>query len=250
MVTNGRTPIGGLTAADFELRDNGVLQSVELLASETPINAVLALDISSSTDGQRQADLQRAGEALLSGLGAGDRAALTTFNQAVTLRMPLSTDLAAVRASLTRIVPSGETAMMDGLFVALTTTYTQPGRSLVVVCTDGNETSSWLTAGEVLEAAKRSNAVVYAVTTAQGGTPPDITNVAEATGGQALQVGSGAALGAAFQRILSDFRSRYVLAFTPAGVDPGGWHRLEVRVKRPGLSTRARPGYVGVSARR
>jgi hypothetical protein len=53
---------------------------------------------------------------------------------------------------------------MDAAYVALTTTLAQAGRSLVVVCTDGADTSSWLEPQEVLESAKRSNAVLYAVT--------------------------------------------------------------------------------------
>ena len=50
----------------------------------------------------------------------------------------------------------------------------------------------------------------------------------------------------AFERILRSFRSRYVLAYTPSGVSIGGRHRLDVRVKRRGLSVKARPGYIGL----
>ena len=58
LVTDGRNPVAGLNAADFELRDNGVLQTIEVVDSaEVPINAVLALDTSASTVGQRQRDL-------------------------------------------------------------------------------------------------------------------------------------------------------------------------------------------------
>lgn len=53
MVTDGRTSVGGLTAADFELRDNGVLQTVQLLDSTEPINVVLAFDVSASAGGER-----------------------------------------------------------------------------------------------------------------------------------------------------------------------------------------------------
>ena len=250
MVTDGRTPIGGLTAADFELRDNGVVQSVHLLESTEPINAVLAFDVSASIDGRRHAELQRASEALLAGLTRGDRAALVTFSQDVAPRMPLTPDLGAVRKSLADIEPSGDTAIMDGVFVALMTTQAQPGRSLLVVCTDGNDTASWLTSGEVIEAAKRSNAVIYAVSASETGVATELQDLSDATGGQTLRLASGRDLEPAFRRIISDFRSRYVLAFTPTGVEGGGVHRLEVKVKRPGLSVKARQSYVGVSATR
>jgi hypothetical protein len=101
LVTDGRSPVGGLTAADFELRDNGVAQTIDLVdTSDIPINAVLALDTSSSTTGKRQKDLVAASQALLDGLKPVDRAALTTFSHAVAPRITLTSDLAAVRREL------------------------------------------------------------------------------------------------------------------------------------------------------
>jgi VWFA-related protein len=227
LVTEGRNTVGGLRAADFELRDNGVLQTVDVVdSSDVALNAVL------------------------DGLQPVDRAALTTFSHAVAPRIALTSDLSAVRRELRRIMPSGETAMMDGVYVALTTTLAQSGRSLLVVCTDGADTSSWLEPDEVLESAKRSNAVIYAVTAAETRRHSPLKDLTDATGGQLLQIASSADLRGAFQKILRDFRSRYVLTYTPAGVPTGGFHRLDVRVKRPRLTVKARPGYIGVGPAR
>jgi len=251
LVTDGRNPVGGLTAADFELRDNGILQTIDVVdSSDVPVNAVLALDTSMSTAGQRQRDLVAAAEALLDGLRPVDRAALTTFSHAVAPRMALTPDLAAVRKALHEIEPSGDTAVMDGAYVALTATLAQTGRSLVVICTDGYDTSSWLQPEEVLESAKRSNAVVYAVTAAQARRRSPLKDLADATGGQLLEVTSSRDLRGAFQRILQDFRSRYILSYSPTGVPAEGFHRLEVRMKRRGLTAKARPGYIGIGSTR
>jgi VWFA-related protein len=247
LVTDGRNPVGGLTAADFELRDNGVVQAIDVVdTSDIPVNAVLALDTSASTKGQRQADLVAASDALLDLLKPIDRAALTTFSHAVSPRIALTSDLAAVRSELRAIEPDGETAVMDGAYVALTATLAQTGRSLVVVCTDGYDTSSWLKPEEVLESAKRSNAVIYAVTAAEARRRSPLKELADATGGQMLEVVSGKDLSGAFQKILKDFRSRYILAYSPQGVPTEGFHRLEVRMKRRGLTAKARPGYIGL----
>jgi VWFA-related protein len=251
LVTDGRNPVAGLTAADFELRDNGILQTIDVVdSSDVPVNAVLALDTSMSTEGQRQRDLVAAAEALLDGLRPVDRAALTTFSHAVAPRIALTPDLAAVRTALHQIEPSGETAVMDGAYVALTATLAQTGRSLVVICTDGYDTSSWLQPEEVLESAKRSNAVVYAVTAAQARRRSPLKDLSEATGGQLLEVTSSRDLRGAFQRILQDFRSRYILSYSPTGVPAEGFHRLDVRMKRRGLTAKARPGYIGIGAAR
>ena len=251
LVTDGRSSVPGLAVWDFELRDNGVLQTIDLVdTSEIPVNAVLALDTSASIAGQRQRDLTAASEALLDGLRPADRAALTTFSHSVFPRIALTPDLGTVRAELRRITPAGETAIMDGAYVALAATLTQSRRSLVVMCTDGSDTSSWLQPEEVLESAKRSSAVVYAVTAADTRRRSSLKDLTDATGGHVLPVATSRDLRGAFEKILQDFRSRYVLAYSPQGVTLDGFHRLDVRVKRRGLTVKARPGYIGVGRAR
>jgi VWFA-related protein len=249
LVTDGRRPVAGLIASDFELRDNGVVQSVEVLdAADVPLNAVLALDTSASIRGQRRHDLIAAGSELLDDLNPLDRVSLTTFSHAVAPRVPLTSDFATVRAELRRIEPEGQTAILDGAYTALAMTLMQPGRSLVIVCTDGSDTSSWLGPIEVVDAAKRSNAVLYGVTSADARRSTALSELADATGGQILQVKSSAELSATLGRILKEFRSRYILTYNPTNVVLGGFHTLDLRAKRRGLTVRARPGYIGLGS--
>lgn len=246
LVTDGRKPVAGLSASDFEVRDSGVVQSVQVVdAADVPLNVVLALDVSGSASGSRREDLVAASQVLLDGLHADDRVALTTFSHAVLPRVELTGDFAAIRRELLKASPAGRTSILDAVYVALTGTLAQPGRSLVVVCTDGSDISSWLTIDEVVESANRSNAVIYAVTASDTRRVGPLEELARVTGGEVLRARAGADLRAALGRILRDFRSRYVLAYTPTGVQSGGFHRLDVRVKRRGLTVQARPGYVG-----
>src|SRR5215471_11451029 len=240
LVTDGRGPVAGLTNRDFE-------QRVDVVdAADVPVNAVLALDTSGSINGRRRSDLVSAGEALIDGLTPVDRAGLTTFNHAVTPKIPLTSDLRAVRSALQSIEPTGQTSIMDGVYVALTSTLDQSGRFLIVVCTDGSDTTSWLEPSEVLSAAKRANGVIYAVTAADTRRSVALKELADTTGGQAMQVKSSAELRTTFQRILTEFRSRYVLAYSPEGVPAGGFHRLEISVPRRRVTVKARTGYIGV----
>lgn len=250
LVTDGHKPVAGLTTPDFELRDNNVAQSVEVVdAADVPLNAVLAFDTSASIYGKRRQDLIAAGDSLLDGLRPLDRASLTTFSHAVAPQVWLTSDFALVRAEVQRMKPEGKTAMLDAAYAALAMTLTQTGRSLVIVCTDGSDTASWLETGEVIDAAKRSNAVLYAVTAADAHRSPALSELTDTTGGKILQVKSSGDLSATLRRILDEFRSRYILAYSPTNVALGGFHALDVRVKRRGLVVKARSGYIGLGSR-
>lgn len=244
LVTAGGVPVAGLKAEDFDVFDNGVRQKIESVdAGDTPVNVVLALDGSASTSGKRLADLQSATSTLVGDLRPVDKAALTTFNHAVSPRVALTSDFGAVEAAVSGLQPSGGTALLEGAYVAVVSTLAEPGRSFVIVCTDGRDTTSWLQPDDLIESAKHSNAVVYVVASSGARHWAPLKSLADATGGRMIEIESSAQIAAEFQKILRDFRSRYVLTFVPDGVTAGGYHRLEVRVRKSGMKVTARPGY-------
>jgi Ca-activated chloride channel homolog len=237
-------PIGGLEAGDFELRDNGVVQHVEVSdLADMPVNVVLAFDASGSIVGKRLTDLQLATHRLLGDLQPADRVALTTFNHAVSPRLALGSDARSVAAVVDALAPSGATSLIDGIYVSLMSAHAETGRSFVLVCTDGRDTASWLTPDELLESARRAPAVVYVVASSGARKWSPLRDVTNATGGRLIEIESSDQIAGEFQKILKDFRSRYVLTFTPTGVERGGYHRLDVRVKRGQTKVTARPGY-------
>ena len=251
LVTDGRKPVAGLAPSDFELRDNGVPQTLSLIqVADVPLNVVLAIDTSASTEGEGHKQLIGATRSLLEQLAPPDRVALVTFNHAVTPRAPLTTDKSRITQALALVHPEGRTAVIDAAYVALTFTLNEPGRSLALIYTDGTDVSSWLRPGDVVESARRSNAVVYAVTTADERRSSVLSEITSATGGADVRVSSPSDLRARFRQVLEEFRSRYILAYTPTGVATGGWHSLDVRVKRRGLTVRSRPGYIGLERAR
>jgi len=244
LATRDGRPSIGLTASDFEVRDNGVLQTIDqALFGEVPLNVVLMLDGSGSVKGERARQLVEAGRNLIGQLKPDDQAALVAFGDDVLMRSGLTHDTSIVRAALDKTLPLGETALADAAYAALLTGESQPGRALIVVFSDGVEASSYLPVGSVIDLAKRSDGVIYSVTPKNVRRPPFLRELAEASGGDLIEIQSDAEIDQAFRRILEEFRHRYLLSYTPRGVDKTGWHRLQVRVKKAGVSVKARPGY-------
>jgi VWFA-related protein len=243
LVTDGGQPVRGLGAGDFEIRDNGVLQQIELVSFEQiPLNVVLALDMSDSVAGARLERLLSAGNAILGGLQKNDQAGLVTFSQSVQLGAKLSGHVAPVREALSRASGKGETSLIDGTFAAMQIGESDAGRALLIIFSDGLDTASWLRAERVLDAAKRSDLVAYAVAVRSPAKPEFLRDLTSLTGGKLFEVEKTEKLDSLFLGILEEFRQRYLVSYTPRGVVKEGWHKLDVRVKRGG-TVKARPGY-------
>jgi VWFA-related protein len=245
LVTENGRPVEGLTPGDFEVLDNGVRQRVDLASFEQiPLNVVLALDMSASLQGLRLGHLQTAGKAVLDGLKPGDRAALVTFSHVVAPTQGLTDNLDRVRTALDQARGEGMTSLIDATHAGMLLGESDAGRSLLIVFSDGVDTSSWLTASAVLETARRGDVVVYGVEVGErrASFPRDLTEV---TGGRMFAIESTKDLSVTFSSILEEFRMRYLISYSPQGVPTGGWHRLEVRVRNRGVTVQARPGYLG-----
>jgi VWFA-related protein len=246
LVTQQNHSVPGLTADDFELRDNGIVQRLEVVDLERmPLNLVLAFDLSESVKGSRIEELRQAGAALLDALKPDDRVALITFSHVVALRCRLAVSTACARAALAGAMPHGRTSLIDGAYAALTLGESDDGRSLVMIFSDRFDTGSWLSPASVVETSKQSDAVVYGIQPPRRHSP-FLYDLTAATGGRLLEPAPGRDLTTTFLGILEEFRQRYVLTYTPAGVAPGGWHTLRVRVRRAGVAVRARPGYLSM----
>lgn len=241
--------VPNLSAADFEVRDQGVRQDVRLAQHEDlPLTAVLVFDASSSLSGQRLKDLQAASRALLAGLRERDEAALVGFSHELSVMVPQGAHHSTVRQAIDAITPGGATAVWDGLYTGLKLPRSR-GRALVVLFTDGEDNMSWLSPDQVQRVAEESNAIVHVVTIAdvpgfmEAPARKPLRRVADATGGKVWVAGSSSDLQATFLRILSEMQSAYLLTYEPTGVKREGWHRIEVKVKGGRGKVRTRSGY-------
>jgi len=264
LVTEGNRVVTGLNAADFELRDNGALQTIDAIELESmPLTLTFVLDTSGSVAGGKMAHLTSAVDLILRGLREQDRVGLVTFSHRVWQRLPLTSDLQSVRNVLTEANVAGGTSLNDAVYAGLALSESQETRSLVLVFSDGMDTSSWLGHATVERAARRADAVVYGVAVAgtelavidvgQGrsvrirpeylpGQTDFLDAIASATGGRVIKADETANLPKAFEEILQEFRPRYLITYSPAS-DAAGWHTIDLKVKGRRAEVKARRGY-------
>jgi VWFA-related protein len=266
LVTDGRRPIGGLGVEDFELRDNGVPQRIDAIALESvPLTVTFVLDTSGSIAGGKMSHLSAAVDSVLNGMHRQDRAALVTFSHRVWERMALTSEWEGLRGVLTAARAEGGTALNDAVYAGLALSEAQEARSLVLVFSDGMDNASWLPSVTVENAARRADAVVYGVAVAaemvndyrrqatstpvvpapryRPGQTDFLDAIAAATGGRVLKADITTNLPKAFDEILQEFRTRYLITYSARGVDTPGWHAITLTVKGRHAEVTARRGY-------
>jgi VWFA-related protein len=262
-VSEADRPVTGLTEADFELRDSGARQRVELVAVETlPLTTFLVLDASGSVEGVKLVQLRAAARALLAGLRPGDEASLVTFDQEISVRVPPTRDRGRLERGVAGILPGGATALLDSLYSGAMLASGR-GRSLLVLFTDGEDNLSWLDATQVRRVLLESNVLVQAVGVVPAAPPGRsatrlpaeashvrvLRHLAEITGGRFWAAASPARLADAFLAILESMRTRYVLRFEPDRGRREGLHELEVKLTRRQGKVHCRKAYfVGATA--
>jgi VWFA-related protein len=152
-----------------------------------------------------------------------------------------------VREALGSAGGAGMTALVDGTYAGIMIGESDAGRGLLIVFSDGVDTSSWLRADAVLDAARRADVVVYGVSVVSRLKPEFLREITSLTGGRLFEIEKTANLASTFLGILDEFRHRYLVSYTPKGVAKNGWHKLDVRVKNRRATIKARPGYLAGS---
>ena len=258
-VTRSGTPVTGLTKDDFALTDNGVIQQItEVLYEHVPIEAYLVLDTSGSLAGEGLEQLKRAADGFLRGLAAADRATLVTFSHYIAQRRRLSSDFTSIASALGEIEAHGATSLNDAIYTTLRLRSRNGFRPVAVVFSDGLDNMSWLSDSQVVEAAKRSDVAIHAVSLVDDtprrpldpGPPQNalLRDLSEATGGR-LWSASRRQLTEVFIQVLQEIRTRYLLTYSPTGVSREGWHAVQVKLRRSRGDVRARPGYLATRAK-
>jgi VWFA-related protein len=258
----GRT-VQGLTSADFEVRDNGEVRPVLSIRcdSKSPVSIAILVDMSGSMSvAPKIAMARQAYDSLLAQMHTGeDEVGLFTFDSSLHERHALTSDLAALKNGLDDFVPFGNTSLYDATAATARRLADHTAtRKAIIVLTDGTDTSSQMTAEQVSGLASSIDVPVYILATVPSvdqravaelavrhsrSDVADLRELAEWTGGRFAFAKTFVETVTMAAGLVDELRQQYVLAIEAAGGRE--WRRLDVRVKHPTATVKARMGYYG-----
>ena len=249
--------VDGLEAADFDVREDGVAQSITYFTRGEAEDAVpLHIGLMFDTSESMEKDLMFSRNAAIK--------FLKTFSKAVDFTLvEFADDVRAARFSqsefprlVERIRSSrakGRTSLYDAATVYLSSAFDQTGRKVLVIFTDGDDTSSSRRWDETARLLRASDVTVYPVGFLANRGAPRLTlqsklmEIARLTGGRAMFPGTMKELDPMYASIASEIQGQYVVGYVPTNTARDGkWRKVDIRLKRPQsdrIQLRAREGY-------
>ena len=243
--SDGR-PVTGLVRNDFTVLEDGRPQAVTtFVEADFPLSVAVAIDRSFSMT--KLLPLAKSGaRTLLGELRPDDQAMLVAIGSPVQTVAPLSTDRDAQFGVLESLQPWGTTGLHDAIIQSIDAIQGARGRRALVLLSDGQDRYSQATGNDAIEHARRSDVMIYPV--ALGGSHPGLfTDLASLTGGRSFTPRTAADVSSAMRAVATELHHQYLLGYAPARpIVPGRpeWRTIDVRVRQPGLTVRARAGYV------
>ncbi len=243
--------ITGLTRGDFSVFEDGVQQEVTFFTDEKtnpPVYVGVLMDTSPSTAGKMTFSKQAAKDFIYTVTRLRkDKAAFMTFDNEVNLRQDFTDKLDLLDRSIDKVKKVGsQTALYDAIWqFSDEKLRNAPGRRVIVLITDGDDTFSRADLKDAIDIAQRTETTVFGISTKAGflGTVPGVdagtvkdkgdkllTQLCEETGGEAFFTGDMLELERAFQKISEELRSQYIITYRPANQNYDGRERkVEVR---------------------
>jgi len=252
--------VGSLEKPDFTVYDSGVRQEVAVFEHHTalPLSVSLLIDTSGSTASSMRYETVSLGKfihALLREGNPDDAAALYSFNDQVTRLNSFTRREQRLMDSLKELRASAGTSFYDAILLVSRDQLRREGRHVIVVVTDGGDTTSGKKFADAREAAQNADAVVYPIlvtpiTNDAGrnvGGEHALDTLASDTGGRVFQPSGAAALDEAFTQILRDLRTQYLVGYYPRNLpaDAPRFHLVRVELARKDLRATTRTGYYG-----
>ena len=231
-------PIIGLSKANFEAFEDG--KAVPNLAVSTAVDsqegiaAILAIDTSGSMKGQPIKDAKEAAKVFVGDLSANDRAAIIGFSAKVDLLQDYTGVKADLNSAIEALTAEGNTVLYDAIYDAVGhASRLPPGRKMILILTDGEDTESSVTLDDAISRARELNVPVFAIGLGKIVADP-LKRLTKLTGGRYLEAPSSAELTGAFKLVSDQLRHQYVVSYRSQALPDGQEHTLVVKVTYQG----------------
>jgi Ca-activated chloride channel homolog len=269
LLVNVKNPAGELVGSvekdEFTVFDSGVPQEIAVFERYTtkPLSVALLVDTSGSTAKDWQYEvgsIRKFLNALFREGNDRDAAALFTFDYDAIMRRDFTRDAKRLEDSLKGIKPEGGTSLYDAIyFTSRQLQRRGDGRRVIVLVSDGGNTTSAKQYKDAKEAAQRADLVMYPIVVVpiendagrNTGGEHALQTLAEDTGGRWFFPSVGEQLDKTFTEILRDLRAQYMLAYYPKNLPPNTpkFHSVRVELQRKDLRAQTRAGYYGEDSR-
>lgn len=259
----------GLARDDFQVLEDGQPQDISIFADgRVPVSLSILLDTSSSMDPKMRL-AQEAAIAFCRRLGTLDTAQILTFASDIQVRQPFTNDVALLERAIRQTRANGNTALYTALYVAIDQLQrerpTNPEavrRQAIVLLSDGQNSSGALDFDAVLERAKRSDVIVFAIGIRDareklqdreiGFNEYDfaLRSMAQTTGGRVFFVQDPKELPSVYSQVADELANQYTIGYTSRNSSrDGAWRQVSVLIRRPGAVARTRIGYFAPTPR-
>ena len=250
--------VPSLDQDQFSILDNGKPQAITFFQNETqPFTVVVMMDYSASMTASLDL-LRAAAEQFLLRMLPQDKGQVGAFSDRIEFSGEFTNDRDDLISALKDLQYGNPTRLWDAVDQSIDMLKPVEGRKVVLVFTDGDDTYSKAGFGTVLDHARQEEVMVYAIGLQSEyfngqrmvRSQPDrsLRKIAEETGGGYFELKRTDQLAPTFTRVAQELHSLYTLGFSPAALD-GKEHKLEVKMKQPGQTARARKTYVASAAR-
>lgn len=247
-----------LNKEDFKILDSGKPQTISVFERNTslPLSVAILIDTSGSTETSLHYEVSSIQHFLGTLLQSGnpqDAFALYSFNWRTNLEADFSRNERRADRALHALHGEGGTSLYDAVYLASDSLVHREGRHVMIVVTDGGDTTSYKQYPDALAAAQRADAVLYPIIVVpinadagrNTGGEHALVTLAQSTGGKAFYPEGADQLNNAFADILHELRTQYLIGFYPQDVPERvhSYHAVNVQIPRPALRISARSGY-------
>jgi Ca-activated chloride channel homolog len=246
-----------LSPEDFEVVEDGQKQAIKYFARGTDFDngPEMHVGLLFDTSGSMTDDIKLSRSAavkFLNTLSEAKDMTLVDFDTEVRVAKYGQRDFARMVERIRGRTPDGETALYDALGVYLDGASEDDGRKILVLYTDGGDTRSTISFGDVMTLIRASDVTVYSVGFLEHSRGrieerARLTQIADATGGQAFFPTTMKDIEVAYDKVVAQIRAQYSLAYSSTNMkQDGAWRKVEIKVARPdlkGLKVLSRRGY-------